>query len=137
MKKQTNFEMMRGRLLLRAGVTPPPAAKFNPSDFASLQNSEWSVEFERLMRNRLIMGALRYGTFAEKGEDAKKGKHWDLQTPIVAKLKKYEETGNTEYFVDIANYCMLAFLFDNHPNKHFSALDDHHDHCKRKGDITK
>jgi len=30
-------------------------------DYESLKASEWSSEFEQLMRNRLIMGRFRYG----------------------------------------------------------------------------
>ena len=41
----------------------------------------------------------------------------------------YEMTGNTEYLVDIANYCLLAFLEDEHPNKHFSAMDENEGHA--------
>lgn len=124
----TNFDMMRERLLRRAGIdlpTPP----FKPSDLATLQKTEWSDLFETLMRNRLLMGAFRYGTMEEKRRNATKNR-WDLLGAIKAKCELYEETGNTEYLVDMANYCLLAFEFDPHPKKHFSALDDHHDHCK-------
>jgi hypothetical protein len=122
------FEWMRERLHMRAGLSEnkPP---FKPSDFATLQKTEWSSRFEMLMRNRLLMGALRYGTMAEKRINATKNR-WDLLGAIKAKCELYESTGNTEYLVDMANYCLLAFEFDPHPNKHFQALDDHHDHCK-------
>lgn len=94
-----------------------------------LEKSEWSPEFEKLMRNRLLMGALRYGLLADK----KKGHvKWNLLGALTAKIENYEKTGNTEYLVDAANYCLLAFECDDHPTKHFKALDDHTDHCKVK-----
>lgn len=117
------------RVHRNAGLAPAKKSKFQPSDLKALEKSEWSPEFERLMRNRLLMGALRYGTFAEK---AKKKEKWDLLGAVSSKLEKYEETGNTEYLVDAANYLMLAFEFDDHSRKHFHALDDHHGHCKTK-----
>lgn len=98
-------------------------------DFKALQQSEWSPEFERLMRNRLLMGALRYGVLAYK---RKVGRKWDLLGAVKKKIQLYEQTGNTEYMVDIANYCLLEFECGYHPNKHFRALDDHHDHCREK-----
>lgn len=56
----TNFDLMRERLEIRAGLIEP--AKLDPRfSFNLLEKSEWSSEFEQLMRNRLIMGALRYG----------------------------------------------------------------------------
>lgn len=119
-------DVLRERLHKAAGITGPPKPKFRIED---LEKSEWSPTFERLMRNRLIMGAFRYGLLSEKRT---KGKKWDLLEPIQKKLALYEQTGNTEYLVDAANYCLLAFECDNHPAKHFKALDDHHDHCKRR-----
>lgn len=119
-------DMLRARLHLRAGLAERPKAKYS---LKSLEKTEWSPEFEQLMRNRLVMGALRYGLLADKKI---KGKKWDLIEPIRKKVELYEETGNTEYLVDAANYCLLAFECDNHPLKHFKALDDHHDHCKRR-----
>ena len=133
----TNTEWMRERLLRKAGILLSVASKFKPSDLKKLEKSEWSDEFERLMRNRLLMGAMRYGTFEEKKATMYSKDPWDLLTPVRTKLELYQSTGNSEYLVDAANYLLLAFEFDPHPNKHFQALDDHHDHCRRKSDITK
>ena len=116
-------EVLRQRLLLRAGLGPAVKAKYRLED---LENSEWSPSFERLMRNRLIMGALRYGTLAVK---KCKSHRWDLVGAVQRKIQSYETTGNTEYLVDAANYCLLEFECGNHPLKHFDALDDQ-DHCR-------
>lgn len=125
------FDHLRDRLHAQAGILPH-APRFSPADLKKLEQTEWDLEFERLMRNRMLMGALRYATMSKKGVMAGSGKHWDLLKPITAKLHAYGETGNSEYLVDIANYCMLAFRFDPHPKKHFAALDDTSDHCQMK-----
>lgn len=52
----TNFENMRLRLLTKAGLVDPPTPKYRLAD---LERTEWSDSFEQLMRNRLLMGALR------------------------------------------------------------------------------
>lgn len=117
---------MRERLEAMAGIHPQPTRQFN---FASLQTTEWSDDFERLMRNRLIMGCLRYGPMVWK---KKNGNKWDLLGAINKKVGLYVKTGNTEYLVDAANYLLLEFECGEHPNKHFNALDDHSDHCKLK-----
>lgn len=118
----THFELMRQRLEFAAGIHEPK--KYNKEQIFSLATIRWSTEFEQHQRNRFLMGSMRYGPM-------RKGK-WNLIKPITDKVYLYETTGNREYLVDIANYCMLAFHHDNHPLGHFSALDDHHDHCKEK-----
>lgn len=126
------FDHMRERLLFAAGVHEPPKFK----DFADdlevslpLLLTNWSTEFETLMRNRLAMGALRYGMI---GHQKAKQSPFDVAGAVLPKLRAYHLTGNTEYLVDAANYLMLVFCIDPHPTKHFSALDDHTDHCKLK-----
>jgi hypothetical protein len=72
------------------------------------------------------MGRLRYGS--------KRPGHarYNYVKSVKEKIDLYEKTGNTEYLVDISNYCMLEFRHGTHPNKHFSASDDDH-HCERLG----
>lgn len=117
---------MRERLKAQAGIIQSNGKHF---DFAMLTKTEWSPQFEKLMRNRLIMGAMRYGKLKDKRKHPGK---WNLVGAIKSKIKLWHQTGNDEYLVDIANYCLLEFECGNHPQKHFHALDDHHDHCKLK-----
>jgi len=84
-----------------------------------LRRTEWSKEFETLMRNRLVMGALRYGRLGAKDKPK-----YDRVNEIKKRLKKYENSGNLEYLVDIANMALIEFVESNHVNKHFSAIDD-------------
>lgn len=122
-------DLIRTRLEQRAGLAELPKAPFAHLKFEDLLKTEWSPEFEALMRNRMAMGALRYEPLAKKKTTKKK---YDLLGGIKSKIELYEKTGNTEYLVDIANYCLIAFETDDHPKKHFHALDDHSDHCKIK-----
>lgn len=124
-KSKDIFDLMRERLLFAAGIHEPPKSHLTIQDLYS----NWDDVFEELMRNRLAMGTLRYGMI--KTQKAK-GCPFDVMGAIRPKLEAYHKTGNTEYLVDAANYLMLVFSIDPHPNKHFSALDDHHNHCKVK-----
>jgi hypothetical protein len=72
------------------------------------------------MRNRLIVGAIRYETFEEK----KKHNKYDILSSIRRRLDAYEATGNQEYLVDSANLLMIEFECPTHPNPHFEAIDD-------------
>lgn len=88
-------------------------------DLPVLQQTEWSPDFEHLMRNRLIMGAFRYGLF----NDPKKG-HYDHTGAIAKHLLQYIDDGNLEHLVDIANLSLVEFCRSRHPKRHFNAQDD-------------
>ncbi len=92
----------------------------NPMDYKNLKKSEWSDEFEQLMRNRLVQGAFRYGLLAEN-------KLKNCISLLEDKLKVYKETGNIEMLVDIANIALVEFVIGKHPLRHFKVVN-------RKGD---
>lgn len=73
------------------------------------------------MRNRLCMGALRYGRLNAVG----KQKYARIPS-MVKRLRAYEETGNLEFLVDVANLCLLEFEDPQHQDAHFEALDGGH-----------
>lgn len=87
--------------------------------YEELRESEWSQEFIELMRNRMVMGAYRYGTIRAKNKP-----NYDRLQSIEKRLNLYKETGNDELLVDIANMCLIEFEIGTHPNKHFDAVDD-------------
>lgn len=85
-----------------------------------LEESEWSPEFERLMKNRLIVGAFRYGLFRDD-----KRPSFKRVSSIIDRLEMYLEDGNTEHLVDAAAISMAEFVCGDHPNKHWGPGDDH------------
>jgi len=108
---------LRERLLARAGLSDIPHTK--RITYEELQKTQWSNIFEQWMRNRLIMGGMRYGLLGAKN----KPKH-DQIGSIKRRMAAYESTGNIEHLVDVANLCMVEYIEGDHPNKHFSAIDD-------------
>jgi hypothetical protein len=118
----STHDTLRERLLVRAGLSEPVLAKYTLAD---LERSEWSLAFERLMRNRLIMGALRYGRIHEPGK-----RKYNRVESMARRLAKYHETGNKELLVDVANLCLLEFEECHHPNAHFHSVDNTTEHVK-------
>ena len=84
--------------------------------YGSLLKSEWSSTFERLMRNRLIIGRYRYGRLDRDGDQ-----NYDRVGNAIERLRMYQKTKNAEYLVDAANLCMVEFVNGDH---HFEAVDD-------------
>lgn len=89
-------------------------------DLEELKTSEWNEEFEKLCRNRLLMGAFRYGLMA-RAKSKQLSNH--IQSAL-DRLQIYAETGNAEHLVDVANMCQLEFTHQGHPKFHFKASDD-------------
>lgn len=114
--------LLRDRLLREKGLLKQAVPLFR---LESLERSEWCSKFEQLQRNRLIMGALRYGRLGAPGKP-----QFDRIGAIVSRAKLYQSTGNQELLVDIANLALVEFVEGNHPNKHFSAGDDG-DHVRK------
>jgi hypothetical protein len=114
MKRITDH--IRARLTSRI-VTDPVGDKAEAKE--RLLASEWSSEFERLMRNRLLMGRYRYGRI-----DRTDNRNYARIASAVRRLSNYETTGNLEYLVDAANLCLMEFEHSEHPEKHFDAADD-------------
>lgn len=109
MKKyeRTVTEAIRENLLRNVDLIPQPTLE-------ELRESEWSDEFEQLMRNRLIMGAFRYGVMSRPCVDD------EFALYAIKRIKKYIKTGNTEFLVDAANLCLMEFERGMHPNKHLN-----------------
>lgn len=110
-------DILRERLLYKAGIFAP-LKQITMADLEKEVDKVWCIDFFTKMRNRLLMGYLRYG---KKSPNASK---YNYINAIKSKLLIYEQTGNTEMMVDIGNYAMLEFKFPNHPDAHFSATDD-------------
>jgi hypothetical protein len=103
-----------------------PETSSGKLDLAELKESEWSEEFEQLMRNRLLLGSIRYGRLNAKGKPV-----YARTASILKRLELYKESGNKEYLVDCANLCLCEFVECRHPKAHFAAIDDG-EHVKTK-----
>lgn len=109
-------DWLRARLL--GHVIDTPVGNIQES-LDELRKTEWSDEFEQLMRNRLLVGCFRYGRMS----DPNKGKYDHVES-IRERLKLYEQSGNLEHLVDVANFSLVEFVHPRHPNAHFEATDD-------------
>jgi len=113
---KTAHDVLRERLLPR---------EEKRLDVKDLRKSEWCGEFEQLMRNRMVVGAFRYGRIGEVGKP-----EFNRVAYMRVKLERYAKTGNLEALVDLANLAMLEFIEGEHPLSHFGAMDDTEEHAE-------
>lgn len=80
---------------------------------------EYSDRFDELRRNRVRASFYKYGSakdnFNRRLVDA-------LKTHDLC-ISKYEQTGNTEYLLDAANYLMFEYMYPQKAGAHFEATD--------------
>lgn len=105
------MEALRDRL----GIDAPPKTKI----VGDLSRTEWCPEFERHMRDRLVMGAMRYGRMGAPGKP-----QYDRVPDMIRRLKAYAAAGNLEHLIDTACIAMMEYVEGDHPNRHFVAQDD-------------
>ena len=94
-------------------------AKCNPDVINSILKTEFSPEFIRLMQNRMVVSYYKYGPIKTNLEN----RYTDTMASLEKRLQKYRETGNTEWLIDVANMCMMEFMYPQHPKAHFRATD--------------
>ncbi len=89
------------------------------TEFERILSTEYSEKFDDLRKKAMVMGHYKYGS-VKKNRDLK---CTDMIGSIEKRIKKYMETGNTEFLVDIANFAMIEFMYPAHPNGHYEPTD--------------
>lgn len=80
--------------------------------------SEFSPEFVQGMANRMAVSFHKYGKVSDGFPE-----NIDAISSLHVRLNKYEETGNTEWLMDVANFAMIEFMHPRHPLVHFEGTD--------------
>jgi hypothetical protein len=81
-----------------------------------------STEFDEYRKNSLIVSHYKYGWPEDNyGRDC---------VPVSAlenikvRLAKYEETGNKDYLIDVANFAELEYQYPSHPKAHLNRNNE-------------
>lgn len=81
-------------------------------------SSEVSEAFVQGMRDRMATSYFKYGAVAK----AYPRKVNALES-LRRRIEKYEETGNTEWLMDVANFAMIEFMHPSHKRAHYKPTD--------------
>lgn len=82
-------------------------------------HDDYSERFDDLRKNRVHVSHYKYGRASKNFRTG----NVDALATMERCIQKYKDTGNTEYLVDAANYCMFEFMFPQVPGAHFRATD--------------
>lgn len=93
--------------------------KDNNNSRSRILSTEYDFTFDMYRQNRMIVSYYKYGDIKTNYGD----KLVNAITNLEIRLKKYKDTGNKEYLLDIANFAMIEFMYPQHPNAHFSPND--------------
>ena len=88
------------------------------SDVKKILDTEFSEPFVSGMRDRMVVSFYKYGPVAEGYPH-----RVNAITSLTDRLRKYAETGNTEFLIDAANFAMIEFMHPAHPNAFFEGTD--------------
>lgn len=83
--------------------------------------TEYSEKFDNIRKNMMVVSFYKYGAMQE---NYKQEKTIDALGSLKKRLQKYEETGNTEFLADIANFAMIEFMYPQHANAFYKPTDN-------------
>lgn len=89
------------------------------SELGKKQPKNYSDRFDELRQNRVEVSTLKYGPASD---NFGMGLVNALESHDMC-IKKYQETGNTEYLCDAANYLMFEFMYPQREGAYFEATD--------------
>ena len=82
--------------------------------------TEYSENFDNIRKNMMCLSFYKYGALQD---NYKKEKTIDAVGSLKKRLSKYEETGNTEFLADIANFAMIEFMYPQHKDAFYKPTD--------------
>lgn len=88
------------------------------NDFKTILDSEYSEEFDRERKSRVITSFYKYGS----ARDNFGGGRVDAIATMQLCIDAYEADHNLEHLIDAANYLMFRFKYPM-PDDHFTPTD--------------
>ena len=87
-------------------------------EIESILKTQVSEQFLKGMVARMEMSYFKYGDVSDAYPDK-----IDALESLKQRVKKYLDTGNTEFLIDAANFCMIEFMFPKIKGAFFEATD--------------
>lgn len=88
--------------------------------FDEILSTEYSDRFDEIRKMMMVASYYKYGPLKDNYSTHKTINCIDS---LEKRLKKYKETGNTEFLCDIANFAMIEFMSPQHEKAHYKPTD--------------
>lgn len=87
---------------------------------ADVLKTEYSERFDNLRKAAMEVSYYKYGPLRD---NYKTNKSMDSIANLKKRLEAYEDTGNTEFLVDVANFAMIEFMYPQRPGAFYKPTD--------------
>lgn len=81
--------------------------------------TEYSIEFDELRKKMMVMGFYKYGPLKDNIDN----EAYDMLESLKLRLEHFEKTRNVEYLADVANFCMMIFMYPERFNAFYKPTD--------------
>lgn len=88
-------------------------------DIEEILKTEYSEKFDELRKKAMVTSYYKYGSLKKNVC----GKLTQTMPSLQKRVDLYNQTGNTELLVDIANMAMIEFMYPQHPQAHYEPMD--------------
>jgi hypothetical protein len=90
------------------------------TEIEKILSTEYSDKFYEIRKSMIAVSHFKYGWIKDTYETFKTA---DAMKSLKQRIEKYEETGNTEFLCDVANFAMIEYMYPQHPKAHYRATD--------------
>lgn len=84
----------------------------------NILKTDYSEKFDKIRKGLVVQSFFKYGKASRNFVSG----NVDAIESLKKCIKKFEDTGNTEYLADAANYCMFRFMYPQ-GNEYFKHTD--------------
>lgn len=89
-------------------------------EFERILKTEYSARFDEIRKNMMVASYYKYGPVRK---DYLEFGCMDAIANLKKRLERYEETGNTEFLADVANFAMIEFMYPQKPGAYYTPTD--------------
>lgn len=82
--------------------------------------SEYSEKFDSIRKSMMVTSYYKYGPVRKNHDEYM---CMDAIANLKRRLEMYEETGNTEFLADVANFAMIEFMYPRRKGAYYKPTD--------------